>query len=320
MTFRRHPHNPILTRSDIPDIPSRVSDPTSVFNPGAVKLGERYVLLLRVQTRGRETVLVRAESADGVRFEVANQIVPVEGIGGGRERIHHVYDPRITPLEGTNVVTLAMDTDAGCRIAMARSKDLRRLEFLGMGDDDVRNAVVFPERVGGRYLRLERPNPIRDPGGPTTGDTIVLTESSDLLSWRSVGPIMTGRPHYWDERIGPGPPPIKTRDGWLLVYHGVSTHFGSVNIYQVGVALLDLDEPLTVRARGRCNVLEPREPCERVGQVPNVVFPSGLIVDDVDSDGFADPTSGVFLYYGAADTAVALATTTTADLLAACHE
>ena len=84
--------------------------------------------------------------------------------------------------------------------------------------------------------------------------------------------------------------------------------------------MLDLDDPLTVCARGRCNVLEPREPYERVGQVPNVVFPSGLIVDDVDSDGFADPTSRVFLYYGAADTAVALATTTVADLLAACHE
>jgi beta-1,4-mannooligosaccharide/beta-1,4-mannosyl-N-acetylglucosamine phosphorylase len=130
---------------------------------------------------------------------------------------------------------------------------------------------------------------------------------------------MAGRPHYWDEHIGSGPPPVRTRDGWLHVYHGVATHLVGRDIYQAGVCLLDLDDPTRVVARGRNNVLEPREPYELVGQVPNVVFPSGMIVDDFDEAGFARPESLVRVYYGAADTVVAMATTTIEDLLAACH-
>jgi beta-1,4-mannooligosaccharide/beta-1,4-mannosyl-N-acetylglucosamine phosphorylase len=130
---------------------------------------------------------------------------------------------------------------------------------------------------------------------------------------------MRGRPRYWDELIGSGPPPVRTREGWLHVYHGVATHFGSANVYQAGVCLLDLDDPSRVIARGRNNILEPREPYELTGQVPNVVFPSGLIAEDVDEDGCASTDSVVRLYYGAADTAVGLAETTVAWLLEACR-
>ena len=131
---------------------------------------------------------------------------------------------------------------------------------------------------------------------------------------------MSGHHHYWDERIGAGPPPIKTPDGWLLVYHGIADHFGSCCIYQAGVALLDTENPGIVKARSRYNILEPREMYEMVGQVPNVVFPSGMIVDDCDKNGIARPESRVLIYYGAADTAVALATSTVDRLLAACFE
>ena len=113
---------------------------------------------------------------------------------------------------------------------------------------------------------------------------------------------MTGRPHYWDELIGSGPPPVKTREGWLHIYHGIATHFASSNIYQAGVCLLDLDDPTRVLARGVNNILEPREMYELVGQVPNVVFPSGMIVEEYDDQGFAFPDSVVRVYYGAADT------------------
>ena len=127
---------------------------------------------------------------------------------------------------------------------------------------------------------------------------------------------MAGRPRYWDERIGPGPPPVRTRRGWLLIYHGVATHFGSLNIYQAGVALLDLDDPSVLVGRSRDNVLEPREPYELIGQVPNVVFPSGLVVEEIDDEGFAREDSRVLVYYGAADTCVGLYETTLAALVA----
>jgi beta-1,4-mannooligosaccharide/beta-1,4-mannosyl-N-acetylglucosamine phosphorylase len=101
------------------------------------------------------------------------------------------------------------------------------------------------------------------------------------------------------------------------VYHGIATHFGSVNIYQAGVALLDLEDPLRVVGRSRDNVLEPRKMYELVGQVPNVVFPSGMIVDEVDDEGFATDESKLRLYYGAADSTVCLATGTVGGLLSA---
>ena len=319
--MRRHPGNPILTRADIPDVPPLLTDATSVFNPGAIEAGGRTVLMLRVQARSRETFLMLAESADGVRFSVVPEIVRFEGLDEVRERVYHVYDARLTRLEGAYYVMFAMDMDGGCQLGLARSEDLRRFRFLGVtSTDDVRNGVLFPEKVGGVYLRLERPNRARQAGGPTTGSEIWLAESDDLIRWRPRGPVMAGRFHYWDEFIGSGPPPVKTRRGWLHVYHGVATHFGSANIYQAGVSLLDLADPSKLLGRSRGNILEPREMYELAGQVPNVVFPSGMIVEELDADGFAPPSSPVRIYYGAADTVVGPAETTVGELLAAAAE
>jgi predicted GH43/DUF377 family glycosyl hydrolase len=167
---------------------------------------------------------------------------------------------------------------------------------------------------------MDRPNKSRLESGPTSGSTIWLSESDDLLAWRPVAPLIGGRFHYWDEFIGSGPPPFKTREGWLHVYHGVATHFASASVYQAGVVLLDLRDPTRVLGRCRANILEPREIYELVGQVPNVVFPSGLVVEETDAEGFARPESEVKIYYGAADTVVGLATTTVAELLAAARE
>jgi beta-1,4-mannooligosaccharide/beta-1,4-mannosyl-N-acetylglucosamine phosphorylase len=319
--MNRAPGNPILTRTDVPAIPPRLVDATSVFNPGAVKAGGIVTLLLRVQARSRESFMVVAESADGFRFLVRPEIVALKGIESVRERVYHVYDARITPLEGSYYVMFAMDMDSGCQLGLARTDDLRDFEFLGItSTDDVRNGVLFPEKAGGLYLRLERPNKARLAGGPTTGSEIWLAGSDDLVRWRALGPVMSGRFHYWDEFIGSGPPPVKTRRGWLHIYHGVATHFGSANIYQAGAVLLDLADPSKVLGRTRGNILEPREPYELCGQVPNVVFPSGMVVEELDAEGFALPSSPVKVYYGAADTCVGLALTTVGELLAACDD
>jgi beta-1,4-mannooligosaccharide/beta-1,4-mannosyl-N-acetylglucosamine phosphorylase len=319
--MQRHPANPILTRRDVPDIPPHLVDPSSVFNPGAVEFGGRTLLMLRVQSRSRETFLVMAESPDGVRFTVRPEVVEFRGLEKVKEKVYHVYDARITRLEGVHYVMFAMDMDSGCQLGLARTDDFREFRFLGLtSSDDVRNGVLFPEKVGGAYLRMERPNRARLEGGPTTGSTIWLAESDDLLHWTPRAPLASGRFHYWDEYIGSGPPPVKTRRGWLHIYHGVATHFGSASIYQAGVLLLDLDDPSRVLGRSRRNILEPREPYELAGQVPNVVFPSGLVVEAFDRDGFARPESPVRVYYGAADTAVGLAMSTVGELLAAAEE
>jgi beta-1,4-mannooligosaccharide/beta-1,4-mannosyl-N-acetylglucosamine phosphorylase len=319
--MKRHPGNPILTRASVPAIPPHLTDVTSVFNPGAVKFDGRYLLMLRVQARSRETFMVVAEGPDGVRFTVRPGVVEFKGLEKLKERIYHVYDARVTRLDGAFFIMFAMDTDGGCRLGLARTEDFEDFRFLGVtSTGDVRNGVLFPEKVDGVYLRLERPNRARLEGGPATGSEIWLAESDDLVHWRERGPVFGGRFHYWDEYIGSGPPPVKTRRGWLHIYHGVATHFGSASIYQAGVALLDLRDPAKVIGRCRGNILEPREPYELAGQVPNVVFPSGMIVEEYGPEGYARPSSPVKIYYGAADTAVGLAVTTVGELLEAATE
>ncbi len=334
MIFERHGGGPLLTRGDIPTVPPYIIDPSSVFNPGAVQHKGKTYLLLRVQTRGRRTFTVPAKG-DGFKFKMLKR--PVEFCGhenlvdpetGIAVTVHHIYDARITALEDRLAVVTAVDTDQGCRLAVwqaagkpqAGFAGLDKLELVGFNHDrDTRNGVLFPDRVDGRYLMLDRPNDRRTGGGPLTGRGIVLSASEDLVHWEDLGPIMTGKPHYWDELIGSGPPPVKTREGWLHIYHGVATHFLGANIYQAGAVLLDLENPRRVLARTRDNILEPRETWEMTGQVPNVVFPCGMTVTETDDEGFAVTSSELRLYYGAADTVVGLAVSTVAKIIAACE-
>ena len=318
MTLERLTGNPLLDRGDIPDMPPVFMDVSSVFNPGAVRIDGRVMLLLRIQSRGRETGLLRAWSHDGLRFRVEDRPVEVRGL----EDIvaHHVYDPRLSLVDGELLCCVAIDTDEGCRLGSGRLDPEGDLVLAGVSPPDSRNGVIFPERVGGYWLRLERPNTATRPGAPLTGDTIVLSESLDLIDWSVRGEIMSGRPRSWDELIGPGTPPLKTHEGWLWLYHGVATHFQGVNLYQAGAALLALDDPTRLIARTRRNVLEPREPYELSGQVPNVVFPSGWVAETTDDEGFVDLDAGLKIYYGAADTVIGLAECTVRELLGACHD
>jgi predicted GH43/DUF377 family glycosyl hydrolase len=334
MIFERHGDGPLLTRKDIPTMPPDIIDPSSVFNPGAILHNGKTYLLLRVQTRGRRTFTVPAKG-DGSKFKVAKR--PVEFCGhenltdpesGTAVKIHHIYDARITALEDRLMVVTAVDTDRGCRLAIWRAAGtpqagfagLNKLELIGFNHTrDTRNGVLFPVRIDGRYLMLDRPNDRRTGGGPLTGRGMVLSASDNLVRWEDLGPIMAGRSHYWDELIGSGPPPVKTREGWLHIYHGVATHFLGANLYQVGAVLLDLEDPRRVLARTRDNILEPRTAWEMTGQVPNVVFPCGMTVAETDDEGYAVTSSELRLYYGAADTVVGLAVSTVAEVIAACE-
>ena len=314
MSLQRDPGNPILRPADIPAIRPDLVDVSSVFNPGAAMWRGRERLLLRVQTRGRTTVVIPAERRPGGDIEILSRVVEFELPD---PRPLHVYDPRLTVIDDRLYAVLACDFPDGCRLLTARTDDFETWETIALDPDgDRRNGVLFPDRIDGRYLRLERPNTASRVGAPPTGSAIVLAASDDLATWHPIADVMAGRPARWDELIGAGPPPLRTRDGWLLVYHGVATHFAAANIYQAGVALLDLYDPARVIARGAFNILEPRESWELAGQVPNVVFPSGMVVEEVDAEGYADPDAVVRLYYGAADTVVGLASTTVAELVA----
>jgi predicted GH43/DUF377 family glycosyl hydrolase len=319
--MQRHPINPILTRDQIPPIPPELVNVSSVFNPGAIKDGSTYRLMLRVQSRSRETFLVMAESIDGVIFKAESRIVHFRGIEKIKKKIFHIYDARITRLDERFYIMFAMDMQNGCQLGLGVTDDFISFEFLGItSDEDIRNGVLFPEKINGKYYRMDRPNKARHSDGPTSGSTIWLSESGNLLDWKPTAPLIHGRFHYWDEFIGSGPPPVKTRKGWLHIYHGVASHFGSSNICQAGVILLDLNDPSIILGRCRYNILEPREIWELTGQVPNVTFPSGMIVEEYDSEGFAIESSEVKVYYGAADTSVGLAITTIAELLSAALE
>jgi len=319
--MNRHTKNPILTREDIPNIHPELVDATSVFNPGAIKFGDKYLMMLRTQARSRETYLVMAESDNGVDFKVRDEIVHFKGLENVEGRVYHIYDARLTRIDDVYYVMFAMDMEGGCQLGVGSTTDFKEFEFLGIAsNEDIRNGVLFPEKVNGKYLRMDRPNKARHSDGPSSGTTIWLSESEDLINWEPVAPLISGRFHYWDEFIGSGPPPVKTRDGWLHVYHGVAGHFGSANIYQGGAMLLDLNDPSKVIGRCRHNILEPREIWEMAGQVPNVCFPSGWIIEDFDEEGFAKPESEVKIYYGAADTVVGLYITTIAELLEAAKE
>ena len=321
MMFSRLPGGPLLTRDDIPDVPPHLIDATSVFNPGACRREDgRPMLLLRVQTRGRRTLLMRAFGCDAGHCRVEPEIVAVEGLEALGGTVHHVYDPRITRLDGCWYVTCALDLDHGCRVGVFATEDFATLSLVATtGHRDTRNGVLFPQKVQGRYLMLERPNTGRTGGGVPTGETIQLLASDDLAGWRVEGAVMSGRPRGWDELIGPGPPPILIEDGWLLLYHGVATHLDG-GVYQAGAVILDRDDPRRVLARTRDNVLEPREPWEVTGQVPNVVFPTGLITAPPRPDGTPSPDSEITVIYGAADTCVGAATARLRDVVAACEE
>ncbi len=318
--MKRHSKNPILTPKDVPDIAPDLIDVSSVFNPGAIMFNNQYLMLLRVQNRGRETFTLKALSDDGINFKVSDQRIEFKGIENVKETIYHVYDPRITQIGDDFYIMVAMDMDGHCSLGLIHTTDFENYTFMGnVGEGDVRNGVLFPEKINGQFYRMERPNKVALEGGVASGNAIVLSRSDDLLEWEAVKILIEGRPHYWDERIGSGPPPVKTREGWLHLYHGIADHFGSASIYQGGCMMLDLADPSVVKARTRYNILEPREIWELAGQVPNVVFPSGMIVEKYDSEGFAEMTSPVKVYYGAADTVVGLAESTIEELIHICY-
>ncbi|MBN2308907.1 MAG: glycoside hydrolase family 130 protein [Candidatus Hydrogenedentes bacterium] len=260
-----------------------------------MKVGDEYILLLRVEGQQGYSFFALARSDDGHHFDVEPEPVLLPA----REGPYEVYeslgieDPRATFLEGTYYVMYTAASGHGPRITLLRTDDFRSYERIGIvSEPGNKDGVLFPERINGQYVRLDRPI------GMGTG-SVWISYSNDLLSWGNSKVLLTPRSGYWDStRVGASVPPIRTDAGWLEIYHGFKMTSGGP-IYRAGTALLDLEDPSRVIARCSIPLLSPREDHERVGDVCNVVFACGAIVE---------PNGEVKMYYGAADTCVCVAT------------
>ena len=301
--LERYPKNPILTGRDFP----ATSGVIRVFNSGVVRFRDRYVMACRVEDRALRNRIWLADSSDGYHFSPRSEAVSLPH--GDPEFAEYTrgmyYDPRITEIDGVFYLVHAAHSEHGCRLSLVKTVDFERFEWLGfISETDNRNGALFPEKIGGLYARLDRPN-----GGGEFGD-IWISYSPDLIFWGKSRCVLRNCDVRWAwAKIGPGAVPIKTEHGWLEIFHGVRTQCKGHYVYQLGVVLLDLREPWKVVARAEEAILEPEEQYELVGQTPSVVFTSGAVVE---------PDGGVKVYYGGADTVQCLATTSIERLLDAC--
>ena len=295
--FKRYKGNPILTPEDWPY-------PTNaVFNPAAVKLNTETLLLVRVEDMRGFSHLTVARSADGFTNWEIDPSPTMEADQSSREERWGLEDPRIVWLEEQKQfgITYTSFSEGGPVVSLAITKNFRTFARLGaLLPPEDKDACLFPRRVRGRFALIHRPI--------VRGEAHMwISFSPDLKHWGDHRTLIMTRSAYWDcHRVGLACQPVETKEGWLVFYHGVRTTSAG-EIYRLGLALLDLEEPWRVLRRSAEWVLGPREFYERVGDVGDVIFPSGVVVHK--------ETNQLNLYYGAADCTVAVATAGLSDVL-----
>jgi beta-1,4-mannooligosaccharide/beta-1,4-mannosyl-N-acetylglucosamine phosphorylase len=280
--------NPIIPRDAIPAS-------NSIFNSAVVPFAGAYAGVFRCDDRRRVMNLHAGFSGDGVRWNISPD--PIQWVCSDPEiaRFVHRYDPRVCWLEDRYYVTWCNGYH-GPTIGVGYTYDFRTFHqienaFLPYN----RNGVLFPRKIRGQYALLSRPS---DTGHTAFGD-IFYSQSPDMTHWGRHRFVMGTKPGTWQStKIGAGPTPIETREGWLLFYHGVLTSCNGF-VYSFGAALLDLDQPWQVICRSAPYLLSPQTIYECVGDVPNVAFPCAALCDA--------PTGRLAIYYGCADTVTGLA-------------
>jgi beta-1,4-mannooligosaccharide/beta-1,4-mannosyl-N-acetylglucosamine phosphorylase len=285
--FRRYEGNPILGPGSIPSA-------GSIYNSAVVRFGKRYAGVFRVDDDELMQWLHIGWSDDGLHWELEPQPFHLDLGACDIEMRPGGYDPRVTEIEGKYYVVWCAPYH-GPTLALAETQDFRTFRFVCLPVPPYnRNGVLFPRKINGKYCLLHRPS---DRGHTPFGD-IFLCESEDLVHWGNHRYVFGPTDRWQGTKVGAGPVPIETDEGWLLLYHGVITKCNGF-IYSMGAALLDLERPWRVLYRTRPFLLSPEEPYERIGDVPNVVFPCAAVVDE--------PTDRLVLYYGGADTYVCVA-------------
>ena len=283
--------NPVIPRNLLPDS-------NSIFNSAVVPFKDGYAGVFRVDDKNRRMTLHVGFSTDGLKWDMNPDTIKFEGAAPEVAEWGYGYDPRVAEIDGRYYVSWCNDHH-GPTIGLAWTDDFvtfHQLEnaFLPYN----RNGVLFPKKINGRFAMLSRPS---DTGHTAFGD-IFYSESPDLEFWGRHRHVMAPaefKESAWQcMKIGAGPVPIETSEGWLLIYHGV-LHSCNGYVYAFGSALLDLEQPWKVLARSGQYLISPREIYELAGDVPNVTFPCASL---------HDPETGrIAIYYGCADTVTGLA-------------
>jgi len=295
--FTKYEGNPIIKPSDWP-YPAN-----AVFNPGAASLDSETLLLARVEDMRGFSHLTVARSPDGFGQWRIDSVPTLVADSDSREERWGLEDPRIVWLEEQKqfAVTYVSFSEGGPVVSLAITKNFRTFARLGtLLPPEDKDACLFPRRFGERFALVHRPI--------VRGEAhIWLSFSPDLKHWGDHQCIIRTRHAYWDcHRVGLACQPIETPEGWLMFYHGVRSTTAS-QIYRTGLALLDLHSPWKVLRRSNEWILGPQALYERVGDVSDVVFPTGAIVHHEKDQ--------LCLYYGAADCTIAVATAKLSDCL-----
>jgi beta-1,4-mannooligosaccharide/beta-1,4-mannosyl-N-acetylglucosamine phosphorylase len=286
----RYSRNPVIPRD-------LIACSNSIFNSAVVSFKKGFAGVFRVDTKARNMRIHRGFSKDGINFQLDDE--PIKFICDEPEIAEFVegYDPRVCLLEDRYYITWC-NRYHGPTIGVAYTFDFEKFyqlenAFLPFN----RNGVLFPRKISGKYVMLNRPS---DNGHTPFGD-IFCSESPDMIHWgrhRHVMAPINDKLTWQCTKIGPGPIPIETVHGWLLIYHGVLTSCNGF-VYSMGAAILDIDKPWKVLYRSKTYLLSPQKIYECVGDVPNVVFPCAALHDAA--------TGRIALYYGCADTVTSLA-------------
>lgn len=287
--------NPILTKEDVP------YPVATVHNAAVVKHCHEYIMIFRSHRLNGRSILGLARSSDGYKFKVDPKpfMTPSDEYDE-----YGVEDPRITYIDGIYLITYSAYSRYGVRVGLARTEDFSQVERVAyITQPDMRNVVIFPEKFGEYYVRLDRPHT------ELNRWSMWISYSKDLINWGRSKVVMRAQFYRWDAmKLGPGAPPVKTEKGWLNIYHGVfETMAGAV--YRLGVALHDLKDPAKIIGVGDNWILEPEDPWERVGYVPNVVFSCAAVPEE---DGTLK------IYWGGADTVMCVGTANIHELVEHC--
>ncbi len=312
--IKRYPGNPVLSPEQIP----YKSD--LVFNAGVAKYQGKYVMVFRNDygySGGNSfegTNIGVAYSDDGLHWNVSAK--PCFKLHDND--ITRAYDPRLTVMDGRVYMCFAVDTRHGVRGGIAVTDDFEEFEILSMSAPDNRNMVLFPEKIGGKYVRLERPFPVYSRGGIDRFD-MWMSDSPDLCYWGKTQLVLAvEQVPFANDKIGPAAPPIKTPYGWLTTFHAVDIDRTRgkngwedkwQKRYTAGIMLLELDDPSRVIGMSEVPLIAPEAEYERNGFRNDVIFPGGIILEE---------TGEVKIYYGAADTVECLATAQVEDLVGLC--
>ncbi|MFH0989541.1 MAG: glycoside hydrolase family 130 protein [bacterium] len=285
----RYKKNPVIGWNPIPKA-------ARIFNSAVVSYNDAFVGVFRADQKNGRAMLFSGKSRDGLKWTIGPDPIQWVDEQGNPSPTSYAYDPRVVLIDDTYYVVWCDDM-RGASIGLGRTSDFKTFtRMLNPLMPFNRNGVLFPRKVHGKYILLSRPS---DSGHTPFGD-IFLSESPDLIHWGNHQFVMgKGGQGWWQGvKIGAGPIPIETTEGWLLFYHGVSTTCNGF-VYSFGAVILDIDHPSKVLYRTRDYLLTPEQPYETTGFVPNVVFPGAALFDA--------PTGRIVIYYGAADTYTSIA-------------